>query len=121
MAACDIYCMPSFEEPFGMVFLEAMAMKKPVIALNNGGSREIVDHGFTGLLSLPQDIDQLAANIQTLVEDPGLRKKMGVRGRKKVAEIYTPAKMAANVMKIYQHMLIPERNWDSLEYRKDES
>jgi glycosyltransferase involved in cell wall biosynthesis len=121
MAACDIYCMPSFEEPFGMVFLEAMAMKKPVIALNNGGSREIVDHGFTGLLSLPQDIDQLAANIQTLVEYPGLRKKMGVRGRKKVAEIYTPAKMAANVMKIYQHMLIPERNWDSLEYRKDES
>lgn len=119
MAACDIYTMPSFEEPFGMVFLEAMAMKKPVIALNNGGSREIVDHGLTGLLSAPKDIDQLAANIRTLVEDPNLRREMGQRGRKKVAERFTPAHMSAEVLKIYKSQLFPELYRDYAYYRKD--
>jgi glycosyltransferase involved in cell wall biosynthesis len=119
MAASDIYSMPSFEEPFGMVFLEAMAMKKPVIALNNGGSREIVEHGLTGLLSAPQDIDQLASNIRTLVENPGLRRKMGECGRKKVEERFTPTHMSAEVLKIYKSKLFPELYRDSAYYRKD--
>ena len=119
MAACDIYSMPSFEEPFGMVFLEAMAMKKPVIALNNGGSREIVEHGVSGLLSPPQDINQLAANIQTLLENPGLRKKMGDCGRSKVETRFTPARMSSEVMKIYKHKLFPEKYRDFAYYRKD--
>ena len=51
MAACDVFTMPSFEEPFGLVFLEAMAMKRPVVSLNNGGTPEVVEHGRSGLLS----------------------------------------------------------------------
>jgi glycosyltransferase involved in cell wall biosynthesis len=116
MAACDIYSMPSFEEPFGMVFLEAMAMKKPVIALNNGGSREIVDHGHTGLLSPPQDIGQLATNIRTLVENPMLRKKMGESGRKKVEQEFTPTHMSAEVLKVYKNQLPPESKRDFAYY-----
>src|SRR6185312_2429730 len=37
MAACDVFTLPSFEEPFGLVYLEAMAMKRPVISLDDGG------------------------------------------------------------------------------------
>src|SRR6185503_5168831 len=50
MAASDVYAMPSYEEPFGIVFLEAMAMKMPVVAVNNGGTPEVVEHGKAGLL-----------------------------------------------------------------------
>jgi glycosyltransferase involved in cell wall biosynthesis len=119
MAACDIYSMPSFEEPFGMVFLEAMAMKKPVIALDNGGSREIVEHAVTGLLSEPRDIDQLAANIKTLVENPNSRKKMGERGRTKVEEKFTPVHMSAEFLRLYKNKLFPEMFRDFAHYRKD--
>jgi glycosyltransferase involved in cell wall biosynthesis len=104
-AATDIYTMPSFEEPFGMVFLEAMAMQKPVVALDNGGSREIVDHGVTGLLSLPKDIGTLAENILTLVQDPALRMQLGACGRKKVETNFTPVHICSQVLTIYQKIL----------------
>ena len=51
MAAADIYAMPSTMEPFGLVFCEAMAMGLPVVALDDGGTPEVVVDGETGLLS----------------------------------------------------------------------
>jgi glycosyltransferase involved in cell wall biosynthesis len=104
-AASDIFAMPSFEEPFGMVFLEAMAMQKPVVALDNGGSREIVEHGISGLLSLPKDIDHLAQNILTLIENPALRKQMGECGRRQVEARFAPRRMCSDVLSIYQKIL----------------
>lgn len=104
MAASDIYAMPSFEEPFGMVYLEAMAMRKPVIALDNGGAREIIEDEASGLLSAPQDIGHLAANIVRLVKNPDLRKEMGQHGRRRVEEYFTPQRMAHDVQRIYQEI-----------------
>jgi glycosyltransferase involved in cell wall biosynthesis len=101
LAACDVYAMPSFEEPFGMVFLEAMAMKKPVVALNNGGTPEVVQHGQSGLLSQPYVIEELAANILTLLHNPDLRRFMGERGRMRVAESFNPRRMATDCERIY--------------------
>lgn len=104
-AACNIFAMPSFEEPFGMVYLEAMAMKKPIIALDNGGAREVVEHGATGLLSPPQDIDQLAANIVTLINNPELQTQMGEYGRTHAERFFTPQRMADDVEQVYRHLL----------------
>ena len=81
MAACDVFSLPSFEEPFGLVFAEAMAMKRPVVALTNGGTPEVVEHGKCGLLSPPGDIDALAANLLRLLDDPALRTQFGEYGR----------------------------------------
>jgi glycosyltransferase involved in cell wall biosynthesis len=105
MSACDIYSMPSFEEPFGVVYLEAMAMRKPVIALDNGGAREIVEHGKSGLLSLPQDIEHLARNIETLINDPDLRKQMGSYGRRQVEERFTPQAMSRDAEQVYRKVI----------------
>jgi glycosyltransferase involved in cell wall biosynthesis len=110
MAACDIFTMPSFEEPFGMVFVEAMAMKKPVVALDNGGSQEVIRHGETGLLSAPYDIDQLAANIRALIENRDLRIHMGECGRRRVEECFNPRKMSADMLEIYQHVLSDKKS-----------
>jgi glycosyltransferase involved in cell wall biosynthesis len=105
LAACDIFAMPSFEEPFGMVYLEAMAMKKPIIALDNGGAREIVEHNKSGLLSPPYDINALADNLMCMIQEPAMRRRMGDYGRQHVERYFTAARMAGEVLDIYQHIL----------------
>lgn len=104
MAACDLFTMPSFEEPFGLVFLEAMAMRKPVVALDNGGTPEVVEHGRSGLLSPPLDIPALQANIATLLRDRELRSRMGEYGRARVLERFTAHRMACDVGAAYEQI-----------------
>lgn len=105
LAAADVFCLPSFEEPFGLVFLEAMAMKKPVVALNNGGTPEVVVHGQTGLLSEPGDIDALARNLITLVGNPALRTQMGNHGRTLVEERFDMSRMARDAELLYEELI----------------
>src|SRR3977135_2958841 len=105
LAACDIFSLPSFEEPFGLVFAEAMAMKRPVVALTNGGTPEVVEHGKCGLLSAPGDIDALAANLSRLLGDPALRTQFGEYGRSRVEEHFTPQRMASDFAALYARML----------------
>ena len=105
MAACDLFTMPSFEEPFGLVFLEAMAMRKPVVALNNGGTPEVVEHGRSGLLSAPQDIPGLASNILRLLSSAELRRSMGDYGRASVLERFSARRMAEDTARAYDQVL----------------
>jgi glycosyltransferase involved in cell wall biosynthesis len=105
LAACDVFSLPSFEEPFGLVFAEAMAMKRPVVALTGGGTPEVVEHGKCGLLSSPGDIDALAANLLRLLGDPALRSQFGEYGRSRVEQHFTPQRMASDFVKIYARML----------------
>jgi glycosyltransferase involved in cell wall biosynthesis len=104
LAACDLYTMPSYEEPLGVAFLEAMAMQKPVIALRSGGVPEVVEHGQTGLLSVPGDIEGLAANILALLRDPELRDHMGKRGRAWVEQHHNPVQLARQTETIYRRI-----------------
>ncbi len=105
LAACDVFALPSFEEPFGLVFAEAMAMKRPVVALNNGGTPEVVEHGKSGLLSPPGDIDALAANLIRLLNSPALRAEMGEQGRLRVEQHFNPQRMASDFAALYARML----------------
>lgn len=105
MAACDVFTLPSFEEPFGLVFLEAMAMRRPVVALDNGGTPEVVEHGRAGLLSAPYDIPALASNIVTLLRDPERRRQMGDYGRARVLEYFNAQRMTADAVAAYEQVL----------------
>jgi glycosyltransferase involved in cell wall biosynthesis len=105
LAACDIFSLPSFEEPFGLVFAEAMAMKRPVVALANGGTPEVVEHDKCGLLSAPGDIDALAANLLRLLDDALLRTQFGEYGRSRVERLFTPQHMALTFAALYARML----------------
>ena len=110
MAACDLFTMPSFEEPFGLVFLEAMAMKKPIVALDNGGTPEVVEHGRSGLLSPPWDVPRLAANILTLLRDRELCARMGEYGRAQVLERFNARRMAHDAGEAYERILSERRS-----------
>ena len=105
LAACDVFALPSIWEPFGLVFAEAMAMKRPVVALSNGGTPEVVEHEKCGLLSPAGDIDALAANLLRLLRDPALRRRFGEYGRERVIDHFTPSRMAADVAELYARLL----------------
>jgi len=105
MAACDVFTLPSFEEPFGLVFLEAMAMARPVVAIDNGGTPEVVEHERAGLLSPPWDIPALAANISRLVADGELRARFGRYGRERVLSYFNTRRMAADAARAYEAVM----------------
>jgi glycosyltransferase involved in cell wall biosynthesis len=86
MRALDIVLVPSWEEPFGMAVIEAMAMELPVVATNVGGASEIVIHEQNGLLVPPRRPGEWAAEIRRLVEDPDLRTAIGRKARMRVTE-----------------------------------
>jgi phosphatidylinositol alpha-1,6-mannosyltransferase len=88
-ARADVFVMPSRQEGFGLVFLEAMVLGKPVIAGNLGGSPEVVQDGVTGFLVDPDDLTTLTTRLIELLQDEPLRRKMGNAGRQRVEENYT--------------------------------
>lgn len=105
MAALDVYAMPSWEEPFGMVYLEAMAMKKPVVAWASGGAPEIVVDGQTGFVVEPRSIDALSDAIVRLLRDPDLRRRFGEAGQRRVEQRFTPRRMCEDVLQVYREVL----------------
>jgi glycosyltransferase involved in cell wall biosynthesis len=105
MSAFDIYAMPSYEEPLGMVYLEAMALGKPVVAYHSGGVPEVVEDQITGLLTEPYQIATLAQSLRTLALDPILRQKMGAAGRERVLRESTPERMCTRMELVYRAIL----------------
>jgi len=79
----NIFVLPSLMESFGMVLIEAMACKKPVIGSNIGGIPYVIDNNKNGLLVPPKDPKALAKAIIKILENPKLAKKMGENGYKK--------------------------------------
>jgi colanic acid/amylovoran biosynthesis glycosyltransferase len=90
MNRASLFCAPSVkmpsgeEEAFGMVYAEAMAMQKPVVAFDSGGVSEVVSHGHTGFLAPESDWRALAQYLSLLVRDAGLRTRFGIAGRERV-------------------------------------
>jgi glycosyltransferase involved in cell wall biosynthesis len=101
LAATDVFAMASYEEPFGLVFAEAMAMKKPVVALDSGGAPEVVDHGGSGYLAPRGDVDRLAAHLLELLRDPAERARMGEHGRRRVESMFSPRRFADDAADLY--------------------
>ena len=90
---CDVFVMLSREikekgdaEGFGIAFLEANSAGKPVVGGNSGGIADAVVHGATGLLVDPLDIKKIADAITLLLIDTAYAKRLGMEGRKRVAQ-----------------------------------
>jgi glycosyltransferase involved in cell wall biosynthesis len=100
-SAIDIAIVPSVEpEPFGLVAVEAMLAKKPVIASNHGGLTEIVIHEHTGFLVQPNNVTDLVNAIETLVNDEAKRLEMGEKGYVRAVEEFSIYKYVSNIEKI---------------------
>jgi len=109
--ACDIFVAPSRYESFGLIYLEAMARGKPVIACRVGGVPEVVVDGETGILVPPGDPAALAAAILRLLRDPEQRERLGRAGHERYRSLFTSQAMAARTLALYRDVV---RRWEEL-------
>jgi len=105
MAASDLFVLPSLHEAFGLVLLEAMIAKLPIISTNSGGVPEIIEHGKNGLLVPPANSDALAEAIKTLLNSPELNKKFIQNGLEKVYKNFRAETMAEKTAEVYDKFL----------------
>lgn len=80
-----IFCLPSVQEGFGIVFLEAMAAGLPIVATSAAAVPEVVPHGLAGTLVAPGDVPALAEALAELLASPALRARLGAYGRAHVS------------------------------------
>ena len=101
----DVFVLPSIQEGFGIVLLEAMALGKPIVASHVGGIPEIVQHEKTGILVKAADVEELSKGVLTLLNDPNKRRKMGEQAQKRAAEYFSVERMMERLYGLYEDVL----------------
>jgi glycosyltransferase involved in cell wall biosynthesis len=105
MNAMDVVVHSSITpEPFGMVNIEAMALRKPVVATRMGGPTEIFDDGRNGYLVEPADPNRLAEVLSLLLADPELRTRVGALAYDDVTERFTIASTLRGIERVYDEV-----------------
>ncbi len=100
-----IACLPSYREGLPKVLLEAAACGLPIVTTDVPGCREIVRHEDNGLLVPVRSTIELADALECLIKDPGLRRRMGSRGREIVVKEFAVEKVVAETMALYEELL----------------
>jgi glycosyltransferase involved in cell wall biosynthesis len=101
-ASVDVLVVPSWEEPFGIVVLEAMAAGIPVVSTDRGGPADIITSGRNGVLVPPQDPSALAAGIFSIASDESLRSTIIREARLRVEQDYEMSKVIPRVEEFYR-------------------
>ena len=117
-----VFCCPSVYEPFGIINLEAMACRAPVVASATGGIKEVVVEGETGYLvpfdqdpitSFPRDPEtfarDLASRINQLLRDPEKCRRFGDAGRRRVEDIFSWTAIAHQTISLYERLIEQRR------------
>ena len=113
-----VFCCPSVYEPFGIINLEAMACRAPVVASATGGIKEVVVDGETGYLvpfdqdpmtSFPRDPEtfarDLAGRLMQLLNNPQRCNQFGEAGRRRVEETFSWTAIAHQTIDLYQSLI----------------
>jgi 1,4-alpha-glucan branching enzyme len=101
----DVSVVPSLFEPFGIVALEAMAAKSPVVVSDTGGLSEIVDHDVTGVKVYPENPDSLAWGITKVLVNDAYANLIRNNAYKKIQEKYDWNKIAQQTEAVYETIL----------------
>lgn len=101
----DLILQPSEHESFGLVSLEAMACKVPVVATASGGICEVVENGVTGYLCEVGDIDMMARHAIEILTDADLAREMGLQGRQRAEELFGKDKIVLEYENLYRELL----------------
>jgi glycosyltransferase involved in cell wall biosynthesis len=114
---CDVVCVPSRNEPFGIVVLEAWSAGKPVLATETGGPREYVDHEINGLKIFPR-VDSITWGVDRIFSDFERARQMGINGQQKIINNFSWAKISAQTIKVYE-ILCPRLTSEPAEPKAD--
>ncbi len=104
MNSCDIFALPSWDEAFGVVYLEAMSMKKPIIGTVGEGISDIVVDGENGLLVEPRSVNSIVEKLTLLIENKELRDKIAQNGYE-TAKKYTWNFNATKTLEVYEKVI----------------
>ncbi len=107
-ARAQIFCLPSTErsEAFGIVLLEAMRARLPVVAtaIPGSGVEYVVDHGRAGLLAAPADAASLTQALGSLAADAALRERFAAAGHARWQAEFTLARCAQQILDLYRSL-----------------
>ncbi len=105
LASLDVLVLPSYaHEGIPQIILQAQAMARPVVATRIGGIPEVVENGVTGLLIEPRDYAALAASIARLLDDAGLRARLGEAERRYAEANHGIDRMGARLLELYESL-----------------
>ena len=107
-SSCDIFCLPTYYETFGMANLEAMACGTPVLTTDIPGVRQYATHDETSYLVSPGDIDGITQGLDTLISSPELRARLGNNGQR-TAERYSWCESANRMVRVSKEILADSR------------
>jgi glycosyltransferase involved in cell wall biosynthesis len=105
LAGLDVFLMPSLWEGFGLVLLEAMSRRIPVIASAVSAIPEVVAHTESGILVPPRDPQAIADALRLLLPDRELRLYMGLNGEDRLDTLFSAARMADETVAVYEGFL----------------
>ncbi|MDR3602414.1 MAG: glycosyltransferase [Desulfosporosinus sp.] len=105
MAQCDTFILPSWNEAFGVVYLEAMAYGKPIIGTTEEGISEILAQEDVGKAVPARDVAALTAAIRGLLENPQAAQAMGARGKELVTRRFTWDYNARQTLQMYKEIV----------------
>ena len=106
LLAADIHCQPNLgPEPFGIAFIEAMHAGLPVVTTAAGGPLEIIDDSC-GVLVPPNDAASLAHQLEILIKNEGLRRRLGAAGARRAAEMCDPSRQLRRLHGIVERVAI---------------
>jgi glycosyltransferase involved in cell wall biosynthesis len=101
----DVSVVPSLFEPFGIVALEAMAAKSPVVVSDTGGLSEIVEHDLTGVKVYPDNPESLAWGVTRVLLDEAYANKLRENAYRLVVEKYNWKKISRQTKSVYERVL----------------
>lgn len=105
LSALEVFVLPSLSEGMGLSIMEAMAAGLPVVATEVGGIPELVVDGETGVLVPPRDPEALARAILECIRERERAEEMGRKGRKRVRDLFTLARMIREHEILYEELL----------------
>ena len=104
-SAASVFVLPSYYEAFPKVLIEAMACERPVIATLPGGTIDSVKDGVNGFLVPYANVKVLAERVVTLLQDDGMARRMGSKGRERVLREFTWQAVAGRLDSVYQEVM----------------
>ncbi|PYT09659.1 MAG: hypothetical protein DMF60_02115 [Acidobacteria bacterium] len=110
LAAVDVVVVPSWDEGFSLVTIEAMAARRAVLASNVGGIAGIVKNNTTGLLVPPRDVHALTDKLLWLVSDAPLRQRLSVQGQRDVYTRFGREQIIDQIEEIYNRVIGEGKN-----------
>lgn len=101
----DVFVLPSIMEGFGIVLLEAMALRKAIVACRVGGIPEVITDGVTGILVPPKDSNALAKAIVGLITDEKAKQRFGEAARQVVEEQFSQEIAMKRIENLYRDLM----------------